>query len=64
LKLFCPFTSQGLLDKELKNLVASLAISQKETNRQIERMVNKFGTFAEGLALPSIEKIIRYACWR
>ncbi len=73
-----------MTDKELKNLVASLAISQKETdkdlkklfaevtaaqketdkqiketNRQIGGIANKFGTFTEGLALPSIEKIMR-----
>lgn len=76
-----------MTDKELKELVASLAISQKktdeqinelrasqaETDRQIRKMSKKidalgekvgglgekFGGFTEGLAFPSMEKILR-----
>ena len=52
-------------DKELKELVASLVISQKQTDRQIKQVNkqlgeigNKWGTFAEGMAIESIKKIL------
>ena len=68
-----------MTDKELKELVASLAISQKETDKQIKEtdklvkelvsvqkqttkqlgeLGNKWGTFAEGMAIMSIKKIL------
>ncbi|NTV95645.1 MAG: DUF3782 domain-containing protein, partial [Thiobacillus sp.] len=50
-------------DDELKELVASLTVSQKETDRQLKELGkqigglgNKFGSFTEGLALPSLAK--------
>ena len=61
-----------MTDDELKDLVASLAIAQKETDRQIQEtgkqlrelgkqiggLGEKFGGFTEGLALPSMTKIL------
>ena len=76
-----------MTDKELKELVASLAIAQKKTDDQLndlrtsvqelrasqaktDRQINKmskkiddlgekFGGFTEGMAFPSMEKILR-----
>jgi hypothetical protein len=83
-----------MTDEELKELVASLTVSQKktdkqlqqsdlklqklgdisaETSRQVNKMIktikelgkqisglgNKFGSFTEGMAFPSIEKLLR-----
>ena len=55
-----------MTDDELKQLVASLAIDQKETSKQIKELGQqigglgkKFGSFTEGLALPSMTKILR-----
>ncbi len=54
-----------MTDEELKQLVASLAVSQQETDRQLKelgkqigRLGEKFGSFTEGLALPSMAKIL------
>ncbi|MFL6198892.1 MAG: DUF3782 domain-containing protein [Thermoanaerobaculia bacterium] len=65
-----------MTDQELKDLVASLAVSQRETERlmresqreadrrlrelgrQIGGLGEKFGSFTEGLALPSMTKIL------
>jgi hypothetical protein len=72
-----------MTDDELKELVASLAIAQKETDRQLQEtdkqfrlqrqetdkqlrelgkqiggLGEKFGGFTEGLALPSMSKIL------
>ena len=61
-----------MTDDELKELVASLAITQKETDRQLQEtdkqlrdlgkqiggLGEKFGGFTEGLALPSRTKIL------
>ena len=61
-----------MTDKELKELVASLAVSQKETDKQIKQVSievkqvnkqlgelgNKWGTFTEGMAIRSIKKIL------
>ena len=61
-----------MTDIELKDLVASLAIAQKETDRQLQEtdkqlqelgkqiggLGEKFGGFIEGLALPSMSKIL------
>jgi len=51
---------------ELKELVTSLALSQKETDRQLKELGkqigglgNKFGSFAEGLSYRSIVRILR-----
>lgn len=60
-----------MTNQELKNIVAqislgvdNLRISQQETDRQIKQvnkqlgeLGNKFGSFTEGLALPSMEKV-------
>ena len=53
-------------DQELKDLVASLAVAQQETARQIKQtqkqlgeLGNKWGTFAEGMAIESIKKILK-----
>ena len=77
-----------MTDQELRDLVASLAVAQKETNdqmralqketdrqlretdRQLRKQMkelgiqigglgNKFGSFTEGMAFPSMEKILR-----
>lgn len=58
-----------MTDQELRDLVASLAVSQKETERQFRQqkelgkqiggLGNKFGSFAEGMAFPSMEKVLR-----
>lgn len=52
-------------DEELKELVASLAAAQKETDQQLKELGKqigglgeKFGSFTEGLALPSMAKIL------
>lgn len=61
-----------MTDEELKDLVGSLAESQRETDRQLretDRQVkelgrqigglgDKFGSFTEGLALPSMSRIL------
>lgn len=62
-----------MTDTELKELVASIAIGQKETDRQFREtdrrlrelgkqiggLSNKFGSFTESLALPSAEQLLR-----
>jgi hypothetical protein len=66
-------------DQELKELVASIAIAQKDTDRQLKEnavaqketdrqlkelgkqiggLGNKFGDFAEGMAIPSLVEIL------
>ena len=52
-------------DQELKELIASLSVSQKETDRQIKQvnkqlgeLGNKWGTFTEGMAMASLERIL------
>ena len=54
-----------MTDDELKELFAGLAIAQKETDRQLRELGKqigglgeKFGGFTEGLALPSMTKIL------
>lgn len=61
-----------MTDQELKDLVASLAVQQKETGaqmkdtdqklrelgRQLGGLGEKFGSFTEGLALPSMTRIL------
>ena len=54
-----------MTDEELKELVASLAESQRDTDRQIKELGrqigglgDKFGSFTEGLALPSMTRIL------
>ena len=62
-----------MTDEELKQLVASLAIAQEKTDKQLKKtdkqlkelgkqiggLGEKFGSFTEGLALPSMTKILR-----
>lgn len=62
-----------MTDKELKELVASLAVAQRETAerfKETDRMLKelrlqigglgeKFGGFTEGMAFPSMQKILR-----
>jgi hypothetical protein len=55
-----------MTDQELRGLVANIAKNQSETNKQIDRvnnqigeLGNRFGSFTEGMALPSMEKILR-----
>lgn len=55
-----------MTDEELKKLVADLAKSQKETDAQLKELGkqigglgDKFGSYTEGLALPSMQKILR-----
>ena len=55
-----------MTDNELKELVASLAVSQKETDDQIKELGKqigglgrKFGSYTEGLALPSMQHILQ-----
>ena len=55
-----------MTDDELKELVASLAVSQKETDTQIKELGKqigglgrKFGSFTEGLALRSMQQILQ-----
>lgn len=54
-----------MTDQELRDLVADLIKTQAETSRQIDRvnkqlgeLGNRFGSFTEGMALPSMEKIL------
>lgn len=54
-----------MTDQELRELVAELTRSQKETDRQIREvgkqiggLGEKFGSFTEGLALPSMTRIL------
>ena len=79
--------SEMMTDIELKELVASLAVAQAETNKQFQEtgrrfqetdrrfqetdkqlrelakqiggLGNKFGSFTEGMAFPSMEKLLR-----
>ena len=53
-------------DQELKELVVSLVKGQqeawkqiKETSKQLGGLGNKFGRFTEGMAFPSMEKVLR-----
>jgi hypothetical protein len=55
-----------MTDEELKQLVASLAVAQTKTDKQLKELGKqigglgeKFGSFTEGLALPSMTKILR-----
>jgi hypothetical protein len=55
-----------MTDQELKDLVASLAISQRQTDKQLKELGkqiggigNKFGCFTEGMAFPALEKTLR-----
>ncbi len=55
-----------MTDQELRDLVASIAKEQAETakqikqvNKQIGELGNKFGSFTEGMAWASLDKILR-----
>lgn len=54
-----------MTDQELKDLVASIAVAQtrtdkqiKQVNKQLGELGNKFGSFTEGMALPSMHKVL------
>jgi hypothetical protein len=61
-----------MTDQELRDLVANLARSSgelqkaqaeterqiRQTNKQLGELGNKFGSFAEGMALPSMQKVL------
>ena len=54
-----------MTDQELRDLVASLAISmdkmrdsQKQLSKQLGEISNKWGSFAEGMAYLSMERIL------
>ncbi len=58
--------SQAKTGAELKALAADVAVSQKKTDEQLKELGKqigglgrKFGSFTEGLALPSMEHILR-----
>lgn len=44
---------------EIRQILAELAASQKQTQKQLGELGNKFGSFAEGLAYPTVERIMR-----
>ncbi|MBK6995794.1 MAG: hypothetical protein IPH31_12995 [Lewinellaceae bacterium] len=51
---------------ELRQIISELALSQKETDQIVKRtqkqlgeLGNKLGSFAEGLAYPTVERIMR-----
>ena len=62
-----------MTDEELKELVASLVVAQKQTDRQLKQtdrqlkelgqqiggLGNKFGSFTEGMAFPSMTHVLR-----
>ena len=55
-----------MTDQELKDLVAGLAVAQAKTERLIDKvgkqigdLGNKFGSFTEGMAFPSMSKVLR-----
>jgi hypothetical protein len=59
------FFPTTMTDQELKHLVASLAAAQQKTDNQLRELGkqigglgNKFGSFTEGLALPSVERLL------
>lgn len=47
-----------MTDQELRDVVAELAKTVKQTNKQLGELGNKFGSFAEGMALPSMQKVL------
>ena len=46
-------------DRQMKETDRQMKEQIKETNRQIGGLANKFGSFTEGLALPSMQQILR-----
>ncbi len=55
-----------MTDEGLRQLVANLAVAQTKTDKQLKELGKqigglgeKFGSFTEGLALPSMTKILR-----
>jgi hypothetical protein len=46
-----------MTDQELRDVVAELAKTVKQTNKQLGELGNKFGSFAEG-TLPSMQKVL------
>jgi hypothetical protein len=56
----------GKLSQEVRELKTTLKTTQRGTDKQIKELAtqigglgNKFGRFAEGMAFPSLEKILR-----
>ena len=50
--------STSTLDAELRKAHADLEKTVKQTNKQLGELGNKFGSFAEGMALPSMQKVL------
>jgi len=44
---------------ELRQILGELAIAQKQTQKQLGELGNKLGSFAEGLAYPTVERVMR-----
>ena len=45
--------------EELRQLIGELAKAQKQTQKHLGELGNKLGSFAEGLAYPTVERIMR-----
>ncbi len=43
---------------ELRQIMGELATAQKQTQKQLGELGNKLGSFAEGLAYPTVERIM------
>jgi hypothetical protein len=48
-----------MTDKELREIVADLAKQVKQTNKQLGELGNRWGLYTEGMAYPSLEKVLR-----
>ena len=44
--------------EEIRQILRELALSQKDTDRKISNLGDKFGYFTEGMALPTMEKLL------
>lgn len=54
--------SMAETDRKMEEVARQIAETDKQikqTDRQLGKLGNKFGSFAEGMALPSMEKILR-----
>ncbi len=50
--------STSTLDAEWRKARADLEKTVKQTNKQLGELGNKFGSFTEGMALPSMQKVL------